>query len=80
MTTWPTIAVDERYGHVTIHDAGAYPNGLLAVIEDMGETCHVRPAPGHEVIALTEDQARDLGTALIGWAGRKRLARKGVRA
>ena len=77
MTAWPT---DARYGHVTIHDAGAYPNGLLVLIEDMGETCHVRPAPGHETIRLTEDQAHDLGTALIGWAGRKRLAREGVRA
>lgn len=71
----PTIAVDDHFGHVTLHDPETYPNGHFATIVDSGQTCHVHPGAGMRDLHLTEWQARELGTALIGWAGRKRLAR-----
>ena len=79
MSTRPTIAVDEQHGHVTIRQAGVYPNELVAVIQDDGDICRLLPGPVGSyrwTIRLTEDQARVLGVALIEWAGRKRLARK----
>lgn len=78
--SWPTVVHDERYGHVTVHSAGAYPNGVVAVIIDTGDTCQIQREHGSEPVSLTEDEARDLAAALVGWAGRKRLvrARKGT--
>ena len=66
--------IDPTFGHVTIHDDGAYPHGHIATIVDLGDVCEVRVE--RWVDNLTVDQARDVGMALVGWASRKRLARR----
>lgn len=73
-----SIHVDPRLGHVTVHEDGRYPNGHYATITDFGDVCRVELTKWTDV--LTEDQARELGTALIGWAARKRQARRAVGA
>ncbi len=66
-----TTLHDDHHGHVTV-EAG----DLLVVIADMGDHCRVERKPDWEPLSLTEDQAREVGSALIAWAGRKRLARR----
>ena len=68
-----TQHVDPRFGHVVLVD----DSGHYATIFDHGDTCTVENGPGmYSTDPWTEEQARELGAALIGWAGRKRLARK----
>ena len=47
-------------------------------ITDFGDVCRVELTKWTDT--LTEDQARELGSALIGWAGRKRISRRAVGA
>ena len=54
------------------------PNGHYATITDFGDVCRVELTKWTDTI--TEDQARELGSALIGWAGRKRISRRAVGA
>lgn len=73
-----SIHVDPRLGHVTVHEDGRYPNGHYATITDFGDVCRVELTKWTDT--LTENQARELGSALIGWAGRKRISRWAVGA
>ena len=67
-----TQNVDALYGHVTLVD----DSGHYATIIDGGATCLVHQGVGmYTTDGYTEEQARELGCALIGWAGRKRLKR-----
>ena len=64
-----TQHVDAKYGHVTIHDN----RGHFATIIDKGPTCSVQAAPGwYPTDGWNPDQARELGSALIAWAARKK--------
>ena len=67
-----TQHVDAHYGHVVLVD----DSGHFATIFDLGDVCTVDNGPGmYSTDPWTEEQARELGAALIGRAGRKRLAR-----
>lgn len=62
--------IDEYYGHVVVaHDTTA---SAFAVLVDGGDVVSLDE---HHRGPWTEDEAREVGSALIGWAGRKRLAR-----
>lgn len=69
-----TQYIDPRFGHITLHD----DSGHYATITDSGDVCSVEHAPGgfYAGELFTVDQATELGSALIAWAARKRLARK----
>ena len=64
-----TIHVDPTHGHVTVYGEDGRQVGCLL---DMGDVVRIDNY-GTEV--WTEAEAREVGSALIGWAGRKRLAR-----
>lgn len=68
----PSHHVDTYAGHVTVFAA----NGVrIAEILDFGDVVRVEHVEGVVSRPWTEDEAREVGAALIGWAGRKRLAR-----
>ena len=70
-TPRPTHHVDDYFGHVTVFAADGV---LIARILDMGDTVRVEHVEGVVYRSWTVDEAREVGAALIGWAGRKRLA------
>lgn len=75
MSTSPIVqAVDDRRGHVVVHVEGSPFN--IAVLVDMGVTVRIDE---RWIGPWTEEEARSVGSALIRWAGRKRLAIEGLK-
>ena len=68
----PSHHVDEYRGHVVVMRDTV--DSTVAVLLDMGDVVRM---DGKFLGPWTEDEAREVGVALIGWAGRKRLARAG---
>ena len=66
----PHQHVDQRYGHVVVSHG---PAPTVAALVDSGDTVSL---DDHWTGPGDEDEAREVGSALIAWAGRKRLARK----
>ena len=69
----PSQHVDPTHGHVTVYGIDGTP---VAYLLDMGDVVRIDNY-GTEV--WSEQDAREVGAALIGWAARKRLARNAAR-
>lgn len=62
--------VDPIHGHVRVHDD---ITTTVAILVDCGETVRLQD---NYLGPWGEDEAREVGSALIAWAARKRLARR----